>query len=75
VLIGLAAWVRNRDQKLLFWMIVFVGASILPLLTTPLDIRWLHRIQTIVLLPVHCIDDISLWRTEPFPGHQVPATY
>jgi hypothetical protein len=61
VLIGFAAWVRNRNQKLLFWMIMFVGASILTLLTTPLDIPWLHRIQTIVLWPVHCIEDISLW--------------
>jgi hypothetical protein len=61
VLIGFVAWVRNRDQKLLFWMIVFLGASILTLLTTPLDIPWLHRIQTLVLWPVHCIEDISLW--------------
>jgi hypothetical protein len=61
VLIGFVAWVRNRNQKMLFWMIVFVGASILTLLTTPLDIAWLHRIQTLVLWPVHCIEDISLW--------------
>src|SRR5271170_5625745 len=54
VLIGFVAWVRNRNQKLLFWMIVFLSASILTLLTTPLDIAWLHRIQTLVLWPVHC---------------------
>ena len=61
VLIGFVAWARNRDQKLLFWMVVFLGASILTLLTTPLDIEWLYRIQTLVLWPVHCIEDISLW--------------
>ena len=61
MLIGVVAWVRNRNQKLLFWMIVFLGASILTLLTTPLDILWLYRIQTLVLWPVHCIEDISLW--------------
>jgi hypothetical protein len=61
VLIGFFAWVRNRNQKLLFWMLLFLGASILTLLTTPLDIPWLHRIQTLVLWPVHCIEDISLW--------------
>ena len=61
VLIGFVAWVRNRDQKLLFWMIMFLGSSILTLLTTPLDILWLYRIQTIVLWPVHSIEDISLW--------------
>ena len=61
VLIGFVAWVRDRSQKLLFWMLMFLGTSILTLLTTPLDIRWLHRIQTLVLWPVHCIEDISLW--------------
>jgi hypothetical protein len=61
VLIGFVAWLRDRSQKLLFWMLLFLGASILTLLTTPLDIAWLHRIQTLVLWPVHCIEDISLW--------------
>jgi Stage II sporulation protein E (SpoIIE) len=61
VLIGFVAWVRDRSQKLLFWMLLFLGASILTLLTTPLDIPWLHSIQTLVLWPVHCIEDISLW--------------
>jgi hypothetical protein len=61
VLIGFVAWVRNRNQKLIFWMIVFLGASILELLTAPLDILWLYRIQTLVLWPVHSIEDISLW--------------
>jgi hypothetical protein len=61
VMIGFIAWVRHRNQKLLFWMILFLGASILTLLTTPLDIPWLHRIQTLVLWPIHCIEDISLW--------------
>ena len=60
-LIGFVAWVRDRSQKLLLWMVVFLGASILTLLTTPLDIPWLYRIQTLVLWPVHCIEDISLW--------------
>ncbi len=61
VLIGFVAWMRNRNQKLLFWMLLFLSASILTLLTTPLDIPWLHRIQMLVLWPVHCIEDISLW--------------
>jgi hypothetical protein len=61
VLIGFVAWVRNRNQKLLFWMILFLGASILTLLRTTLDIPWLHRIQTLVLWPAHCFEDISLW--------------
>jgi hypothetical protein len=61
VLVGFVAWVRNRNQKLLFWMLLFLGASILTLLTTRLDIPWLHRIQTLALWPVHCIEDISLW--------------
>lgn len=50
------SWVRDRSQKLLFWMILFLGASILTLLTTPLDIPSLHSIQTYVLWPVHCIE-------------------
>jgi hypothetical protein len=61
VLIGFVAWVRNRDQKLLFWMVLFLSASILTLLTTPLDVPWLYRIQTLLLWPVHCMEDISLW--------------
>lgn len=51
VLIGFVAWVRNRNQKLLLWMILFLGASILSLLTSPMDFQW----------PIHCIEDISLW--------------
>jgi hypothetical protein len=60
-LIVFVAWVRNRDQKLLFWMVLFVSASILTLLRTPLDVPWLYRIQTVVLWPAHCFEDISLW--------------
>jgi Stage II sporulation protein E (SpoIIE) len=61
MLIGFIAWVRNRDQKVLFWMVLFLGASILTLLRNPLDFAQLHRIQTLVLWPAHCFEDISLW--------------
>jgi hypothetical protein len=61
MLIGFVAWVRNRDQKVLFWMVLFLGASILTLLRNPLDFAQLHRVQTLVLWPAHCFEDISLW--------------
>jgi hypothetical protein len=61
MLIGLIAWVRNRNEKVLFWMVMFLGASFLTLLRSPLDFALLHRIQTVVLWPIHCIEDISLW--------------
>ena len=61
MVIGFIAWVRNRSQKVLFWMVLFLGASILTLLRSPLDFAQLHRIQTMVLWPAHCLEDISLW--------------
>jgi hypothetical protein len=61
MLIGFIAWVRNRSQKVLFWMVLFLGASILTLLRNPLDFAQLHRIQTLILWPAHCFEDIALW--------------
>ncbi len=61
MLIGFIAWVRNRNQKVLFWMVLFLGASILTLLRNPLDFAQLHRVQTLILWPAHCFEDISLW--------------
>lgn len=61
MLVGFIAWVRNRNEKVLFWMVLFLGASILTLLRSPLDYVQLHRIQTLVLWPAHCFEDISLW--------------
>jgi hypothetical protein len=61
MLIGFIAWVRNRNEKVLFWMVLFLGASILTLLRSPLDYAQLHKIQTLVLWPAHCFEDISLW--------------
>lgn len=65
VLIAFFAWVRNRDQHLLFWTVLFLGSSILTLLTAPLDIPWLlqnpdaypmartlHRRHLVVVLAV-----------------------
>lgn len=61
MVIGFIAWVRNRNQKMLFWMVLFLGASILTLLRNPLDFAQLHRVQTLILWPAHCFEDISLW--------------
>jgi len=61
MLIGFIAWVRNRNDMVLFWMVLFLGASILTLLRNPLDYDQFQGIRTRVLWPAHCIEDVSLW--------------
>lgn len=63
-LLGAVVWLRNRRQKLLFWMCVFLLSSACWTLQDPVLVPW---IQTNVLASFttggsnHSFEDISLW--------------
>ena len=60
-LLGLIAWRRNRNQKLLLWMVAFFFASILAMIAnSPLRPLILGR-SILFFSPVHALEDISLW--------------
>jgi len=60
-LMGLIAWRRNRNQKLLLWMVAFFFASILAMIAnSPLRPLIFGR-SILFFSPVHSLEDISLW--------------
>ncbi|UWZ85690.1 PP2C family protein-serine/threonine phosphatase [Occallatibacter riparius] len=60
-LLSLMAWVRNREQWVLFWMAGFTLPTVLtlPLLNLRLGIP--YTVAMAAAQPIECLRDISLW--------------
>jgi hypothetical protein len=61
VVLGLLAWLRNRKQLLLFWMMVFSLSPVGALILTGMRIEWPYSISLGLLQPVLALEDIGLW--------------
>jgi hypothetical protein len=60
-LLGLIVWRRNREQKLLQWMVLFFFASMLAVVAnSPLRPLIFGR-SILFFSPVHALEDIALW--------------
>ena len=59
--LGFLIWLRNRDQKLLVWVVCFFLAAILSTLTGDTVFPWLYDSPVLFLSPAHSLEDISLW--------------
>jgi len=60
-LLSLMGWLRNREQKLLFWMALFAVTPVLVFvlsgLRLPLPVAWFWTLDN----PVQSVGDIALW--------------
>ncbi|HET6169006.1 MAG TPA: SpoIIE family protein phosphatase, partial [Terracidiphilus sp.] len=61
MLLSLLAWIRDRSKRVLLWMAVFSGASVLSLILVGLRIPFSFSFSLGWLQPVLSISDIGLW--------------
>ena len=59
--LSLIAWLRDRSQKLLFWMSLYSLGALLSLFLVGLHLPLSYRFALGWLQPVHALGDISLW--------------
>ena len=59
--LSLLAWMRNRSQRVVFWMAVFCGAPVLVTLLVGLRIPFSFNFALGWLQPVLSLADIGLW--------------
>jgi hypothetical protein len=60
-LLGLIVWQRNREQKLLQWMVLFFFASMLAVVANSPFRPLIFGRSILFFSPVHALEDISLW--------------
>jgi hypothetical protein len=62
-LVGLLAWLRNRRQKLLFWMTAFFFSAELWVLLQSVLFPWLSYsfVGQLTGNPLHSLEDVALW--------------
>jgi len=60
-LLGLLAWVRDRQQWTLLWMAIFAFASIASLILFGLGLPWPKALADCLASPFSSLRDISLW--------------
>lgn len=61
MVLSLLAWIRDRSKRVLLWMAVFSGASVLSLILVGLRIPFSFSFSLGWLQPVLSISDIGLW--------------
>ncbi len=61
MLLSLLAWLRDRSKRVLFWMAVFSGASVLSLILVGLRIPFSFSFSLGWLQPVLSLADVGLW--------------
>jgi hypothetical protein len=60
-LLGLLAWVRSRNQRVVFWMALYALSFLLSLVLVGLLLPWSYDFALGALQPVLSLRDISLW--------------
>jgi hypothetical protein len=60
-LVGLLVWRRNRNQKLLFWMILFFFSAALWTFFNSAIFPWRFSVPILFSSPFHSLEDIALW--------------
>jgi Stage II sporulation protein E (SpoIIE) len=61
MVLSLLAWLRDRSQRLFFWMAVFSFAPLGVLVLTGLRLPWSYNFALGCLQPVLSMQDIGLW--------------
>ena len=61
MMLSLLAWLRDRSKRVLFWMAVFSGASVLSLILVGLRIPFSFSFALGWLQPVLSLSDVGLW--------------
>ncbi|MGA8727332.1 MAG: SpoIIE family protein phosphatase [Terracidiphilus sp.] len=61
MVLSLLAWLRDRSKRVLFWMAVFSGASVLSLILVGLRIPFSFSFALGWLQPVLSLADVGLW--------------
>jgi hypothetical protein len=60
-LLGFLLWTRNREQKLLKWMVYFFVAAILSMFVNSQVFPWLYGSPILFFSPIHALEDVALW--------------
>ena len=61
--LGLVAWLRNRDQRLLFWVeMLFLSTALYIGITSEL-FSFMVKIPILFSSPFHALQDVALWYT------------
>jgi hypothetical protein len=61
-LLGALVWLRNRGQKLLFWMVLYCVSSVFYLTLNPaFAAPWLASLPILFSSPFHSLNDVALW--------------
>jgi hypothetical protein len=61
MVLSLLAWIRDRSKRVLLWMAVFCGASVISLILVGLRIPFSFSFSLGWLQPVLSLSDIGLW--------------
>jgi hypothetical protein len=60
-LLGLLAWLCNREQRVLFWMAGFTLPPVVILLLLDFRLAIPYTVAMAFVQPINCLRDISLW--------------
>jgi serine phosphatase RsbU (regulator of sigma subunit) len=61
MVLGLVAWLRNRDQKVLLWLSLWACAFLLSVLLNGLRIHWSFGVSTGIAQSVLALADVAIW--------------
>jgi hypothetical protein len=61
LMIGLVAWLRNRDQKVLLWLSLWACAFLLSVLLNGLRLPWPFGVSTGIAQSVLALADVAMW--------------
>jgi serine phosphatase RsbU (regulator of sigma subunit) len=61
LVIGLVAWLRNRDQKVLLWLSLWACAFLLSVLLNGLRLPWPFGVSTGIAQSVLALADVAMW--------------
>jgi serine phosphatase RsbU (regulator of sigma subunit) len=61
LVLGLVAWLRNRDQKVLLWLSLWACAFLLSVLLNGLRLPWSFGVSTGIAQSVLALADVAIW--------------
>jgi hypothetical protein len=61
LVLGLLAWLRNRDQKVLLWLSLWACAFLLSVLLNRLRLPWAFGVSTAIAQSVLALADVAIW--------------
>jgi hypothetical protein len=61
LVVGLVAWLRNRDQKVLLWLSLWAFAFLLSVVLNGLRLPWSFAFSTGIIQPALALADVAIW--------------